>query len=210
MNQLIVIRKKYVKLTGQIISIENDKLNVITDIENNTNEIIISLENKMVKLNKNDYISIDGYIKAADKKTFKLYIIADEVKIISYMDAVAPTTKEVILNKEIIQNNVIIAINKVEFSSVETRIYVNVTNNSNYDFNLYSYSSFLVQDNKQYETTYSKNSVDIASIILPNSNSSGVIVFPKINESNFTITIKGYSSNYNLNFENYTFDLDIN
>lgn len=207
-------KKKYVKLTGQIMKVEYDKkgqtIRAITDIENYTNDIVVYFEDKTVSLKESDYISIDGYIKGSDKETSKPYIIAKEVKAISYMDAVAPTTKEITLDKTVAQNDVVVTVKKVEFSDVETRIYVKATNNSNYEFNLYSYSSFLTQAGKQYETTYSKNSVDMSSTILAGGSTEGVIVFPKIEQSNFTITMKGYSSNYDLDFENFAFDITVN
>lgn len=207
-------KNKYIKTTAQIMTLTQDKkgqtIKAVTDIEKYTNDIIIYFEDKSVSLKESDYISIDGYIKGADKDSSKPYIIAKEVKVISYMDAVAPTTKEVNLDKTISQNDVSVTIQKVEFSDKETRVYVKATNNSNYEFSLYSYSSFLTQAGKQYETTYSKNAVDMSSTILAGGSTEGVIVFPKVEQSNFTITMKGYSSNYDLKFENFAFEVKVN
>lgn len=207
-------KNKYVKLTGQIMNLSQDKkgqkISAITDIEKYTNDIVVYFEDKSVALKQSDYISIDGYIKGTDKDTSKPYIIAKEVKVITYMDAVAPTTKEVKLDKTVSQNDVSVTLQKVEFSDVETRVYIKATNNSNYEFSLYSYSSFLTQAGKQYETTYSKNSVDMSSTILAGGSTEGVIVFPKVEQSNFNITMKGYSSNYELDFENFTFEVQVN
>ena len=207
-------KKKYVKLTAEVMSVKYDKksqtLTAITDIEKYTNDVIVYFEDKSVSIKQGDYISIDGYIKGADEQTSKPYIIGKEVKVISYMDAVAPTTKEVQVDKTVTQNDVTITIKKVEFSDVETRIYLKVTNNSNSEFNVYSYSSLLTQAGKQYETTYSKNEVDISSTVLASGSTEGVIVFPKIEQSDFTITMKGYSSNYDLKFENFSFNISVN
>lgn len=207
-------KKKYVKLTAQVVNVTFDKksqtITAYTDIENYTNEVVVYFENKSVSIKQNDYISIDGYIKGADKETSKPYIIGKNVEVISYMDAVAPTLKEVNPDKTATQNDVSVMIKKVEFAEAETRVYVKVTNNSNSEFNLYSYSSILTQAGKQYETTYSKNEVDMSSTILASGSAEGVIVFPKIEQSNFTITMKGYSSNYDIDFENFKFDISVN
>lgn len=207
-------KNKYVKLTGQVLAVKYDKksqtISAYTDIENYTNIVVIYFEDKSVSIKENDYISFDGYIKGLDKDTSKPYIIAEKVEVISYMDAAAPTTKEVNVDKTVSQNDVTITIKKVEFSDVETRIYVKATNNTNTEFSLYSYSTLLTQAGKQYETTYSKNAVDMSSTILAGGNTEGVIVFPKIEQSNFTITMKGYSNNYDLDFENFVFDISVN
>ncbi len=207
-------KKKYVKLSAQILTVNYDKksqtIRAWADIENLTNEVVVYFEDKSVTLKENDYISIDGYIKGADKESGKPYIIAKELKVISYKDAVAPTTKEVKVDKTVSQHDVSVTIQKVEFSDKETRIFVKATNGSNSEFSLYSYSSFLTQAGKQYETTYSKNEVDMSSTILAGGSTEGVIVYPKVEQSNFTITMKGYSSNYDLDFENFTFDISVN
>lgn len=207
-------KKKYVKLTGQVIDVKYDNkgqtITVYTDIANYTNDIIVYFEDKSVSIKQNDYISIDGYIKGADKETSKPYIIGKEVKIISYMDAVAPTKKSVEFDKTSSQNDVTITVQKVEFSDVETRVYVKVSNNSKDEFKFQTYSTILTQNAKQYETTYSKTAVDVSSSILAGGRSEGILVFPKIEQSNFTLTMKGFSTNYDVDFENFTFDLAIN
>lgn len=207
-------KKKYVKLTAQILTISYDKksqtIRAWAGIEDFTNEITVYFEDKTVTLKENDYISIDGYIKGADKVTGKPYIIAKELKAISYKDAYAPTTKEVNVDKTVSQNDVSVTIQKVEFSEKETRVYVKATNGSNTEFSLYSSLASLTQGGKQYEIAYSKNSVDMASTILAGGSTEGVIVFPKIDESNFNIAMKGSSSNIDIKFENYVFDILVN
>lgn len=207
-------KKKYVKLTGQVIDVKYDNkgqtITAYTDIANYTNDIIVYFEDKSVSIKQNDYISIDGYIKGADKETSKPYIIGKEVKTISYMDAVAPTKKSVEFDKTSSQNDVTITVQKVEFSDVETRVYVKVSNNSKDEFKFQTYSTILTQNAKQYETTYSKTAVDVSSSILAGGRSEGILVFPKIEQSNFTLTMKGFSTNYDVDFENFTFDLAIN
>ena len=207
-------KKKYVKLTGQVIDVKYDNkgqtITAYTDIANYTNDIIVYFEDKSVSIKQNDYISIDGYIKGADKETSKPYIIGKEVKTISYMDAVAPTKKSVEFDKTSSQNDVTITVQKVEFSDVETRVYVKVSNNSKDEFKFQTYSTILTQNAKQYETTYSKTAVDVSSSILAGGRSEGILVFPKIEQSNFTLTMKGFSTNYDVDFENFTFDLALN
>lgn len=207
-------KKKFVKLSAQVVSVNYDKksqtIRAWTDMENFTNEVVVYFEDKSVTVKENDYISIDGYIKGADKESGKPYIIAKELKVISYKDAVAPTTKEIQVNKTVSQHDVSVTVQKVEFSDVETRVFVKATNGSNNEFSLYSYSSFLTQAGRQFETTFSKNEVDMSSTILAGGSTEGVIVFPKVEQSNFTITMKGYSRNYELDFENFTFDISVN
>lgn len=207
-------KKKYVNLTAQVNMVTFDKksqtIRAYVDIENYTNEVIVYLENKSISIKENDYISIDGYIKGADKETSKPYIIGKDVKVISYMDAVAPTKKEVKVDDTKSQHNVSVTIQKIEFSDVETRVYLKAQNGSNSEFTLSTYSAILTQSGKQYEVTYSKNSVDLSSKILPGGSTEGVIVFSKVNENNLSITLKGYSSDYDLDFENYSFDISVN
>ena len=93
------------------LTIRRSNTTAITDIENYTNDVIVYLEDKSISLKQNDYISIDGYIKGADKESSKPYIIA-KVKVISYLDAVAPTTKEVMTDKTVNQHDVSITIKK--------------------------------------------------------------------------------------------------
>ena len=149
-------------------------------------------------------------VKGADKNTGRPYIIAKELTVSNYLEAVTPTKKEVKVDSTKTQYDISITIQKIEFADEETRVYLKVVNGSKYEFSLNTYSAALTQSGKQYQTTYSRNEVSISSTILPGGSSEGIIIYPKVEQSNFSLNFKGYSSNYDIDLDNFVFDISVN
>lgn len=202
---------KYVKLAGMVYKIESFKKEKIiyayTNIEDLDNIVAIKYSGKS-SVKKNDYIIFNGYITGSEEKTNYPCIEAEKVKVVTYEDTAILTKKELVINKKQTQNDVDITINKIEFSNIETRVYITVKNKSKYEFSL-SDTATLSQAGKQYGVISSKNKKEISPVILENEKSKGVIVFPRAYEGNLSITLRGNSSNNSIQFKDFVFDIEV-
>ncbi len=215
------VKGKFVDMVGLVFN-EPEKNGETTIVQiyadpanNEKNTIIYCNENANVKTG--DFVKIKGYVggKIEYKNAFggilsAPYICTKEIKKSNYKDVVSPTKKEVnYTDKKINQQGYSIEVNKVEFSDIETRVYVTVKNEAKADLDVYTYGSVILQDGKQYQYTenYDAKYQRINDEIKPGITSEGVLVFPKINQSNFELVIEAHSSDYHIDLNEFKFSL---
>lgn len=187
--------------------------------EENEQTVIIQCETD-TNIYSGDYISCEGYIKRVSKfkNDFGTTLItpiihSTNIQKITYMEAMRPTLKTVRLNNAICeQYGYSITVNKVEFSDVETRVYITVKNKGSSDFTVYEDYATIVQNGKQYDTQYNRdaNYEEIAHEIVVGASSSGVITFPAIKQNDFQFIIEGYTPVYEEDLEKYIFNISMN
>lgn len=138
-------------------------------------------------------------------------ITADKIEISNYIDVISPTLKSVDINDVRNSNGVTVTLQKVEFSQIETRIYLSIDNQSGKEYSFYSYNSKIVQNGKQFElgSNYYAEYPELSSDILSGVKSEGILVFDKLEQANFQLVCEGQSDDYSLDGDVFTFDINI-
>ena len=217
----------YVKLSGQIF-VEPEKdgdmtaLQIWHNPENASNNFIVHYQDANANFKSQDYVIVDGMIDGTFKgenmfgaEVTAPLVIAENIEILSYIDAITPTIKEIVPENAIAeQNGVSLKVDKIEFAEKETRFYLTESNSSQDKYTMYVYSIKIVQNGRQIEQDLSASSryegdyPELSDTILPNASSSGIIVFPAMDSSaSFQIYAEGFSDNYNLEFSPFTIDI---
>src|SRR5690606_35554502 len=94
---------------------------------------------------------------------------AENIKKSNYIEAVSPPIQTVEVNEKIDQSGFVVQVNKLEIAENETRLYVTITNESNTNINVYTYSAKLIQNGKQleYEPNFDADYPEPQSELLP-------------------------------------------
>ena len=110
---------------------------------------------KEVKFNDNDYIPIEGIISGQYKGTNLMGGINNFLSISSentikstYFEAIVPALETIEVNETKTQNDVDIIIEKVEGSAIDTRLYVEIKNNTNDKLSVYTNDFKIVANGK--------------------------------------------------------------
>lgn len=224
--------KKYkgyeVELTGQIFT-EPEKdddgtyIQIWADPENSEKNTIVGIKDSSLKLKTDDYVKVKGIVKDKFKGENALggtveapVILASSIEVVDYITAISPTIKEINVNKEINQHDIIVTLQKIEIAKNQTRVFIKVNNKTKDKASFYSSSVKLVVNNKQLEEDYIGSSTtglqEVQSELLPGVESEGVVIFPAIdvNEKSLKVHSEGSSDNYELDFEPYVFDVPVN
>jgi hypothetical protein len=224
--------KKYkgyeVEMTGKVFREPEKDDNGIyfqmwSDPEKSEKNTMVAIKNPSLQIKTDDYVKVKGIVKDEFKgensfggKVTAPAIAADSVEKVDYITAVAPTLKEIQVNKEINQNNLVITLEKVELAKNQTRVYMKVKNGTNVNASFYSNSVKLIVGSNQLESVYAdpENTglKDIQSDILPGVETEGVIVYPAVDQSagSFKLNAEASNDNYELDFQPYVFDVAIN
>lgn len=224
--------KKYkgyeVELTGKVFTEpeKDDKgtyIQIWGDPENSEKNTLVAIKDPKLNVKTDDYVKVKGVVQdeyngenALGGKINTPMILADSIEVVDYITAVAPTIKEIQVNKEINQNGIVITLQKVEIAKNQSRFYVKVKNNTNSNASFYSNSAKIIVGNKQLEEVYMDPKTtglqEIQSDILPGIETEGVISYPAIDsqEKSFKLSAEASSDNYELNFNPYVFEVSIN
>lgn len=211
-----------IKITGVVSEVQKQEngfvVRMYRDTKNYEQNTIVFVYDTNININVNDYIKIDGYIdqkyeyqNAMGVTIVAPLIVSYNTQISNYMDVVSPAIKSVDVNQTQNQNGCIFTINKVEFAENETRVYVSITNNTNWIFNFFKYNSKITQNGRQYEyqTIIGSGYQEVQLDILPGITSSGILTFPAINHSDFNIVLDGFSDNWKLDINPYQFNIKV-
>lgn len=214
---------KYIKLSGEIFSNpelgENEiAFQMFCDVENSEdNAYVVYKSENASKVNNYEYVIVDGEIKGSisGKNMLGGVITALEIEAVSveesnYIDIVVPTMKELVIGETIEQFGYSVTLDKIEFAEKETRIYITVSNNGSDKFSVYTWSSKLVQDGKQYEPemNFYYDYEEIQSDLLVGTSSSGVIIYPAIDmDKPLQFYAEGSSNNWDEDIEPYIFEV---
>lgn len=197
---------------------DNIYFQMFSDIENYEGNTVVAFADPNLDVKEDCYVRVIGTVGEkfeGESMTGAALsiptVIASSVEVVSYMDAAAPTLKEVTCNMTQTQEDYTVTVDKVEFAATETRIYVTVSNSGTDNFHLYSFNTKLIQNNNQYEESpnYDADYPEIPSDLLPGATSTGVIVFEPLEQKDFKLYLEGYSDNYSKDFEPYTYDIKV-
>lgn len=203
---------KYVKITGQIFNIDEYDygyyFQMNEDIENYENNTLVRFETDSdIKLDYDQYVMVDGYVAGAETYTSIAglsitapEIIAKDVQVISFIDAVYPTISTLEVGETIDKKGYKLTIDKVEFAEKETRIYYTFENGGKTTFSLYDYSVVATQGSNQlsmadryFEDGYEGTEDDLKTGTI----SSGMLSFEGIDHENeFKVYFEGSDDNW--------------
>lgn len=215
---------QYVELTGQIGYVEKVdqgyEMEMYGDPLNYQKPTVIKYKDSNIQVKIDDWVKVYGKVegKYADETMYGSsvsipVIVADTITISNYKDVMSPTIKEVVPeNATMTQHGVTLTVNKVEFAENETRVYVEVKNESNEKIFVSTYSAKVTQNGAQHErqSNYDAEYKELADESLPKVTTDGIILFPKLEQSNFDIIFEAYAStNYRMDFEDYHLSIEI-
>ena len=104
------------------------------------------------------------------------------------------------------QHGVTVAIDKVDIAPRETRVHVEIDNESKSSFEFHSFMTKLVQGSTQFDTEFRMDYPEPQTELLPGISTSGVIPFKKIDGSQeFRVILEGMSDDWQLEFEPFEF-----
>ena len=220
---------KYIKFSG-ITSVidESDEaydLQIYLDTDYNTS-VLVNVPKELISdpITSDEYVNIDAEIAGAytgetiiGVETTWAMLNAIGIEETSYMEAFAPTIKELTPGISAEQNGFSVTADKIEYADEETRVYLTITNNSEYTTSYSVYDIRLIQNGTQIEqdqsaeSSYLGNYPQLSYDVTSGASTSGIIVFPTIDQTkNFQIIIPDiYSDNYELDFSDMTLDISV-
>src|SRR5699024_510761 len=178
-----------VEFNGQVfIEPERDSdgtyLQVYADPEKN---IIVGVEDPDFDVETEDYVAVRGVITGAIEGENLVgghvkapTVLAENIEIIDYTDAISPAIETIDVDDSVDQHGFIVHVDKIEIAENMTRVYVDITNNTDDQINFYTFNARLIIDDEQLEEDsnfYDTGLPELDSEILPDVKSEGVIIF---------------------------------
>lgn len=214
---------KYAVIKGRIFSTPEMDDNYVyfqmfNDVENSENNTIIRALKPDFELKDGDYVIVDGEIKGTYEydnmfggTMYALQLSAISVQKADYITVVSPTIDTIEVNQQQEQYGYFIEVEKIEFSPIETRVYVTVSNAGLSEFYFMGHSVKAIQNGTQYEQQYNYTAQydEVQTEILSGVETKGIILFP-VMDSNAPIELyfEGYSDNWEENIEQYIFNIE--
>lgn len=219
---------KYAKLSGVLLANpETDSdgstaLQIFYDTQNYDQNFIVYTDNADASLKSGDYVKVDGKVRGKftgqNAMGAEISIPAIEnasVTKSTYMDVVAPTTATLEPNVSSEQHGITASVDKVEYSDLETRVYMTVKNDSSDNVSLDVYGIKLIMDGQQIAqdnnsvSSFNGNYAELNYDIAAGASSSGILVFPVIEQKkDFQVVLSNViSDDYELDFDTYTLNI---
>lgn len=218
---------QYIKLSGVIfngpdISDETAAYQVWSDPVTYSRDFVFTTNDKT--LVADNYVIIEGKLTGAFEGTTVIgtdlvcpMIEAETVTKSTYMDVVAPTIAEISPAVSTEQHGITVSVDKVEYSDIETRVYMTITNASASTAGFGVYSARIIQDGQQIEldtsssSTYMGNYPELSYDLSAGASTSGILVFPVIDQTkDFQVVLPdNYSDNWELEFADFALDVKI-
>lgn len=214
---------RYVEFYAQIFTpVEKDQqatyLQAYADPVNYDLNTVIFIEDPTLDVKQDDYIFVSGVVydefKGANAFGAEITapaIKAENIKKSNYIEAVSPPIQTVEVNEKIDQSGFVVQVNKLEIAENETRLYVTITNESNTNINVYTYSAKLIQNGKQleYEPNFDADYPEPQSELLPGVISEGILAFPPIDPDHkqLSFVLDGSSDDWETNIDPFQFDI---
>lgn len=195
-----------VAISGQVFNVEAGYIQLYQNSENYSNNTIVLCEG--ADFQTNDYVKVEGivngnfeYENIMGGTMNALSISAKSVELSSYIEAVRPTIATYEVNAVAEKNGYIFTVTKVEFAEKETRVYIKVDNQGAGKLSIFTYSSSLAQNGRQYDmqSNYYGNYPSFQNDLRPGNYTEGIVCFPPLEQNDFKIYIEGYSDKYDQN-----------
>lgn len=212
------------ELTGKVFgSVEYDEHGVAfqmwADPENNDLNTFILFPDTNFKINEGEFVRITGTVNSAfqAQNAFGVtitapLILASQVEIVSYADAVDPVIRTITPEGSTqTQYGYTVTVEKIELAEKETRVYLKIENHGSDKFSLYSFNSLLIQNGQQYEeqTNFSADYPKVQTDLVTGVSTQGVICFPAVEPASFQLRFEAHSENWNESLEPYIFDITV-
>lgn len=172
-------------------------------VDGNSNyNTVVGYADPSFELATDDYVAVRGTLEGeltgenAFGAALSLPTIAATV--VETIDAAAlDPALETLEGGQYSEGGIKMTIDRIEVGSKETRAYVAFRNRSNYEFAIYTFSSKLIVDGRQYDPDYSSNYPELSTELLPGARTTGVVVFPAVSPSatRYEIHVEGSSDN---------------
>jgi hypothetical protein len=218
-------KNRSVNFTAKVFSIEKDQeslyLQIWAEPSDREKHTIIKFYDSSLNIKEDDYVLIQGEVvgeftgrNAFNAKLSAPKIIANSIEIIDYIAAVSPSIKTMEFDEMQMQNECEFTLEKIEFSELETRVYLKIYNGSEDELRFYPSDSYLTQGRTQFdfESNYDADYEEPKRGIKAGIETSGIITFPPIdlNTDDCVFFADLSSSNWNSDFEIFEFVIDNN
>lgn len=211
------------EFTGRVLQVEKDDdvfaIQAYYDMKNYDRNTVIYYSNDSFNADTDDFIHVTGTIdgefsgeNALGGTVTAPIVIADNVELVDYQTALAPTIKEIVpTDNNQTQKGYSVTVDKIELAESETRVYLTVKNEGSATFNLYSFDAKLIQDGKQLDAqdNYEAEYPQVSSDLKKGASTEGIICFPAIEEKNFSLSFSAMSENYNETIKDFKFDVTV-
>lgn len=213
-----------IELMGQVF-VEPEKeedgvyLQVYADPENNEKNTIVGIGDPDFEVSTDDYVKVTGVIQdtfegenAFGGQISAPTVSANNAEVVDYETAISPAIETIEVDEEQDQHGYVVHVDKIEFAENMTRVYLEVSNNTDDEISFYSFNSKLILDNEQLEednSFFDTGLPELQSDILPDVETDGVIIFPAIDPDTDEMTLhtEGSSSNFDLDIDPFTFEV---
>lgn len=192
----------------------------ILDNEIDRNDLLwLSVSDEDFSIKADDYIEFTGKVIESGEGTSALgaalsapVILVENYDVLNYADAISPASLTIEPNKTLDMQGLEITVDKVEFSDKETRVYLTAKNNTSDNWNLWIYSSNIIQNGSQFgtEMNYEADYQEIPTELLPGVTASGVICFKPVEKTDFSLILETNSHDYNIEEQVFNFDIECN
>ena len=220
---------KWVKLPGKTLNASSKDGDTTTiqayyDITTYDRTYVVHSDTTTDSFASGEYILVDGMIdgtftgKNMMGSTLTLPLISNaEISKSSYIEVVAPATSSIEPAVSVTQNDVVFSCDKVEYSDVETRVYLTINNPTPESVNFGVYNICLLVNGRQVDQDSSNMAKyedpddypDLSYSLIAGASTTGVLLFPKMDASEaFQIVIPNiYCDDYTVTFEDVTLDI---
>lgn len=204
-------------LNLQVIAVDKVKgavhLQGVQDFRKYEHPTVVILDKNDISYEEGEYIKVKGKIlggvTVVDEDGVEMTAVkikAKKIEKIKSTEAI-PAENSIEVGYDVKENGITGTIEKIDFTSDEIRVYLNVKNNSKQKVEIFPDQSFIEQNGNKYEVdvnNYLYEDVQMGNVIKSGKSASGVIVFKRIDPNlpfNFTLEgIKGNKSEFSLEF----------
>jgi hypothetical protein len=183
------------------------------DPKNSEWNTVVGIGDPNSPVSNNDYVRVVGTVKGKyeGKNAFggdvsAVAVKASSAKVVDATAAATPPIRVAQVNARQMQNGVTFVLQRVEYATDETRVFVTVENAGKATAHFYGFDSKAVQGTTEYSAKSFTDYPEVQSDILSGVRSSGVVAFPPMHPSKATKFVFTVSSDdYNLTFQPFTF-----
>ncbi len=212
-------KNAWVDIVGKVFAdVDKDAnatyLQMFCDPQNSEWNTIVIYDDPAFQVRTGDFVRVTGIVvkevegeNALGAKITAPLIAAVNAEVV---DALAAAPEAIrIMNQQLTktQHSVSITLDKVEFASNETRVFITVVNNTSKKAHIYAWQARILQGDSQFDKKHTRlDYPEVQSELLPGVKSAGVITFPALDpEKEMKLYIEARSEDYRLDFDPYTF-----
>lgn len=197
---------------------EGTYIQAYNDPDNYERNTVIGIDDPNLDVQEGDIIHVIGKVEGKFDGENMMgadltlpMVVASKIEKTDYATAFAPAIQTIEVNEEKDQHGYKMKISKIEIAKNETRVYMEIKNETDSNISFYGFDTKIVQENSQYEAedNFEAEYPEVQSDILPGITTNGIVVFPAIDSEmgELKLISEGSSDNYDLDFQSFTFDI---